>query len=59
MTGLFLVYDTIYCIDPMNKMRGNELTSMTQESLVFIHSAVDLIKLFYIKNVGKSRFDRF
>ena len=60
-TGLFLFYDIIYCLDLMNKTRwnSNELASMTQESFVFIHSAVDLIYLFYIQYAGKKKqFDR-
>ena len=40
ITGLFLFYDITYCLELMNKMRWNKLTSMTQESFVFIHSAV-------------------
>ena len=48
ITGLFLFYDITYCLELMNKMRWNKLASMTQESFVFIHSAVDLINVFYI-----------
>ena len=40
ITGLFLFYDITYCLELMNKMRWNKLASMTQESFVFIHSAV-------------------
>ena len=40
ITGLFLFYDITYCLELMNEMRWNKLASMTQESFVFIHSAV-------------------
>ena len=43
----------------MNKIRWKTLASTTQESFVFIHSAVDLINLFYIKNAGETALTGF